>query len=324
MTTEQFHLSRLQVINWGVFDGYHSIPFSAGGALIAGASGSGKSSLLDAISLGFLPFNRRNFNASGDNTAAGSSAGRRTVDKYVRGAWGQRSDGGTSRVMYLRGEGTAWSAVAVTYTSDTGRTVTGLVLKWLTGESRNDSSSRFVLGDGDLDIEDVCNRWAAGRFDAKVFNDDWRFTTKVESQYLAQLYATIGIRASDAAQQLLGKAKSLKSVGGLEQFVREFMLDEPDSLARLPEALKQIDPSSRPANCWPSRRRSARSSATSRPSSSATPPSPPTSASSTSSTRRWCARSPTTSASPSARRRSRRSTAPSRSWRTSTRTSPAA
>ena len=240
--TEQFHLSRLQVINWGVFDGYHSIPFSSGGALIAGASGSGKSSLLDAISLGFLPFNRRNFNASGDNTAAGSSAGRRTVDKYVRGAWGQRSDGGTSRVMYLRGDGTAWSAVAVTYASDSGRTVTGLVLKWLTGESRNDSSSRFVLGDGDLDIEDICNRWAAGRFDAGVFKEDWRFSTKVESQYLAQLYATIGIRASDAAQQLLGKAKSLKSVGGLEQFVREFMLDEPDSLARLPEALKQIDP----------------------------------------------------------------------------------
>jgi uncharacterized protein YPO0396 len=240
---EQFHLSRLQVINWGVFDGYHSISFSEGGALIAGASGSGKSSLLDAISLGFLPFNRRNFNASGDNSAAGSSAGRRTVDKYVRGAWGQRSEAGSSRVMYLRGDGTAWSAVAVTYTSNTGRTVTGLVLKWLTGESRSDSSSRFVLADGDRDIEGVCNRWASGRFDTGVFkDDDWRFSTKVESQYLAQLYATIGIRASDAAQQLLGKAKSLKSVGGLEQFVREFMLDEPDSLTRLPEALKQIDP----------------------------------------------------------------------------------
>lgn len=271
--SEQFHLSRLQIINWGVFDGYHSIPFSAGGSLVAGASGSGKSSLLDAISLGFLPFNRRNFNASGDNTAAGSSAGRRTVDKYVRGAWGQRSDGGSSQVMYLRGDGTTWSAVAVTYTSNTGRVITGLVLKWLTGESRSDSSSRFVIGDGDLDIEDSCNRWAAGRFDAGAFRDlrgersdgkdlrrersdgkdtrgersdqrnsGWRFTTKVESQYLAQLYASIGIRASDAAQQLLGKAKSLKSVGGLEQFVRDFMLDEPDSVARLPEALKQIDP----------------------------------------------------------------------------------
>jgi len=241
-TSEQFRLSRLQIINWGVFDGYHSIPFSAGGSLVAGASGSGKSSLLDAISLGFLPFNRRNFNASGDNTAAGSSAGRRTVDKYVRGAWGQRSEAGSSQVMYLRGDGTTWSAIAVTYTSNTGRTITGLVLKWLTGESRSDSSSRFVIGDGDLDIEDACNRWAAGRFDTGVFKEHWRFTTKVESQYLAQLYASIGIRASDAAQQLLGKAKSLKSVGGLEQFVREFMLDEPDSMARLPEALKQIDP----------------------------------------------------------------------------------
>ncbi|MDT5213975.1 MAG: hypothetical protein QOK18_2214, partial [Mycobacterium sp.] len=102
---EQFHLSRLQVVNWGVFDGYHTIPFGEGGALIAGASGSGKSSLLDAISLGFLPFNRRNFNASGDNSAAGSNAGRRTVDKYVRGAWGQRSEAGASKVMYLRGDG---------------------------------------------------------------------------------------------------------------------------------------------------------------------------------------------------------------------------
>jgi uncharacterized protein YPO0396 len=240
--SEQFHLSRLQVINWGVFDGYHSIPFNEGGALIAGASGSGKSSLLDAISLGFLPFNRRNFNASGDNSAAGSNAGRRTVDKYVRGAWGQRSEAGASKVMYLRGDGTAWSAVAVTYTSNTGRSVTGLVLKWLTGESRSDSSSRFVLADGDRDVEGVCNRWASSRFDGNVFKDDWRFSTKVESQYLAQLYATIGIRASDAAQQLLGKAKSLKSVGGLEQFVREFMLDEPSSLTRLPDALKQIDP----------------------------------------------------------------------------------
>lgn len=249
---EQFHLSRLQVINWGVFDGYHTIPFSEGGALIAGASGSGKSSLLDAISLGFLPFNRRNFNASGDNSAAGSNAGRRTVDKYVRGAWGQRSEAGASKVMYLRGDGTAWSAVAVTYTSNTGRSITGLVLKWLTGDSRSDSSSRFVLADGDRDIEEACNRWASSRFDGSVFkvrgersdaeNSDWRFSTRVESQYLAQLYATIGIRASDAAQQLLGKAKSLKSVGGLEQFVREFMLDEPSSLTRLPDALKQIDP----------------------------------------------------------------------------------
>ncbi|MGV7423249.1 hypothetical protein PJK45_30090, partial [Mycobacterium kansasii] len=34
----------------------------------------------------------------------------------------------------------------------------------------------------------------------------------------------------------------LKSVGGLEQFVREYMLDEPESMAAISEALGQITP----------------------------------------------------------------------------------
>lgn len=240
--TNQFYLSRLQVINWGVFDGYHSIPFSPQGTLITGSSGSGKSSLLDAISLAFLPSHRRNFNASGDTTAAGSGTGKRTVDKYVRGAWGERREGTSRQIMYLRGTGPAWSAVAVTYADRTGRAVTGLVLKWLAAEKTSDPGSRYYLVDADRDIFGLCNRWAANGYDAAVFREDGWTGGRSESQYLAQLYAIIGIRASEAAQQLLGKAKSLKSVGGLEQFVREFMLDEPASLAGVDEALDQINP----------------------------------------------------------------------------------
>jgi uncharacterized protein YPO0396 len=241
---DQFYLSRLQVINWGVFDGYHSIPFSPSGSLITGASGSGKSSLLDAISLAFLPNHRRNFNASGDHTASGSAAGKRTVAKYMLGAWGERSDGGNgSQAMYLRGgDGPAWSAVAVTYRSLSGQEITGLVLKWFVSGATSDPQSRYALAEGDRDIYDLCNHWITADYDIGVLRDaGWR-TTKVEHNYLTQLYATIGIRESAAAQQLLGKAKSLKSVGGLEQFVREYMLDEPDSVTRVPEALKQIDP----------------------------------------------------------------------------------
>ena len=269
---EQFHLSRLQVINWGVFDGYHSIPFSEGGALIAGASGSGKSSLLDAISLGFLPFNRRNFNASGDNSAAGSSAGRRTVDKYVRGAWGQRSDGGASKVMYLRGDGTAWSAVAVTYTSNTGRTVTGLVLKWLTGESRSDSSSRFVLADGDRDIEDVCNRWAVGPFRRG----------RLQGRRLAVLHQGgvavprpavrdhrhPRLRRRPAAARQGQVAEKRWRTGTVRPRVHARRARQPDPAARGAQADRP--PGRRARAAWPSRSASARSSATSRRSSSAT------------------------------------------------------
>ena len=126
---DQYRLSRLQVINWGVFDNYHSIDFAPKGTLIAGRSGSGKSTLLAAISLGFLPSKRRNFNASSD-------IGQRTVDKYIRGQWGERRAGTDERVlMYLRGDGAAWSAVALTYTSTSGKNVTGLVLKRLAADN---------------------------------------------------------------------------------------------------------------------------------------------------------------------------------------------
>ena len=241
---DQYHLSRLQLINWGVFDGYHSIPFSAGGSLITGSSGSGKSSLLDAISLAFLPDHRRNFNASGDATAAGSSSGRRTVGKYIRGAWGERRSGagGQREIMYLRGSGPAWAAIAVTYTSTSGEAITGLVLKWLAAGKMTDASSTYFIHDGDIDIVDVCNEWARANHNSAIFRDlGWRGGPG-EGKYLSSLYSLIGIRGSDAAQQLLGKAKSLKSVGGLAQFVREFMLDEPSSIVGITDALEQIDP----------------------------------------------------------------------------------
>ncbi|MDH3018390.1 ATP-binding protein [Gordonia alkanivorans] len=244
MSVDQYHLSRLQLINWGVFDGYHSIPFSSNGSLITGSSGSGKSSLLDAISLAFLPDHRRNFNASGDATAAGSSSGKRTVGKYVRGAWGERRDGTNAHreIMYLRGTGPAWAAIAVTYTSTSGTAITGLVLKWLAAGKMTDAHSSYFIYDGDADIVDACNEWAAANYNSAKFRDrGWRGGPG-EGKYLSTLYSLIGIRGSDAAQQLLGKAKSLKSVGGLAQFVREFMLDAPTSIVGIADALEQIDP----------------------------------------------------------------------------------
>jgi uncharacterized protein YPO0396 len=239
----QFWLSRLQVINWGVFDNYHDIRFSRRGTLITGSSGSGKSSLLDAISLAFLSSARRNFNASSDVTAAGSSIGRRTVDKYVRGLWGElQNPGERPKQMFLRGKGATWSAVAVTYTGTDSTVITGLVLKWLAAGADTDAASFYFLIDQDADIRELCNEWVAKGHARAVFeNAGWKGKPH-ENWYLDRLYATIGIQGSTAALHLLGKAKSLKSVGGLEQFVREYMLDEPESLTGIHDALNQITP----------------------------------------------------------------------------------
>ena len=240
----QFWLSRLQVINWGVFDNYHDIRFSRRGTLITGASGSGKSSLLDAISLAFLSSARRNFNASSDVTAAGSSIGRRTVDKYVRGLWGElQNPGERPQQMFLRGKGATWSAVAVTYTGTDGTVITGLVLKWLAAGADTDAASFYFLIDEDADIRELCNEWVAERtMPGQCSKTPDGKESPHENWYLDRLYATIGIQGSTAALHLLGKAKSLKSVGGLEQFVREYMLDEPESLTGIHDALNQITP----------------------------------------------------------------------------------
>ena len=234
---EQFHLSRLQVINWGVFDGYHSIPFSSGGALIAGASGSGKSSLLDAISLA----SRRSphFNASGDNTARIPAAAPSTNTCAAPGANVRRRH--QPRDVPARRRHRVVD-VAVTYASDSGRTVTGLV----PGGHRR-IPQRLVepvrARRRRPHIEDVCSRWAAAASTPACSRKTGGFP-QVGSHYLAQ---PIGIRAPTPPSSCSGKAVAEKRWRP-EQFVREFMLDEPDSPTGRAKALKQIDPLVEPAN----------------------------------------------------------------------------
>ena len=60
----QYRISRIQLINWGTFHGYFSIPVARKGFLITGGSGSGKSTLLDAMSAVLVPQNHVKFNAA--------------------------------------------------------------------------------------------------------------------------------------------------------------------------------------------------------------------------------------------------------------------
>ncbi|GAB1813637.1 ATP-binding protein [Mycobacterium sp. MUNTM1] len=241
----QHWLSRMQVINWGVFDGYHDIPYTRTGTLLTGSSGAGKSSLLDALSVAFLSQRRRNFNASSDKSGGHApQSSQRSVDKYIRGMVGDvQNPGERVRKKFLRPDGAAWSAIAVTYSGSTGSVITGLVLKWLQAGQESNASSLYAIINADVDIKDACDAWAVSGFSKSVFEKaGWQCRRKDEGWYLDTLYGAIGLTGASAALDLLGKAKSLKSVGGLEDFVREYMLDEPESLKELNTALEQINP----------------------------------------------------------------------------------
>lgn len=241
----QHWLSRMQVINWGVFDGYHDIRFTRRGTLLTGSSGAGKSSLLDALSVAFLSQRRRNFNASSDKSSGPApAASQRSVDKYIRGMVGDiQNPGERAQKKFLRPDKAAWSAIAVTYSGTDGSVITGLVLKWLQAGQESNASSFYAITRGDADIKEICDKWAKAAFSKSVFEQaGWQGRRKDEGWYLETLYRAIGLTGASAALDLLGKAKSLKSVGGLEDFVREYMLDEPESLKELNVALEQIDP----------------------------------------------------------------------------------
>lgn len=241
----QFRLVRLQVVNWGTFRGFKDFPVDERGVLFTGPSGSGKSSLLDALSAVLLPTHDQQFNASADLTARGAKQATRTMADYVRGAWSETHDeNDQSQKRYLRGGRATWSAVAATYADGMGATVTAVVIKWFTGSETDSSSLRTLhrIHSGHFALTDL-DEWAARGFDTRWLRATHGATDpQSQEQYLRELTKRIGLGDSRIALSLLGKAKALKNVGDLNAFIGNNMLDEPDTFRAAHKMLAAFTP----------------------------------------------------------------------------------
>lgn len=237
----QFRLTRLQVVNWGTFAGYKDLRVDERGVLFTGPSGSGKSSLMDAHSVVLLPTHDQRFNASADLTARGSKQATRSVADYVRGAWSETNDEHEqSQVRYLRAGKSTWSAIAATYSDGLGSTTTAVVVKWFPGAETDGGSLKTMhqLHRGDFDLRNM-EQWAERGYNLTWFKSTYPDTYR-ESQaaYMRELGKRIGLGSSKTALALLGKAKAMKNVGDLNLFIRENMLDLPETFSA---AQKMVD-----------------------------------------------------------------------------------
>ena len=95
-----FRLQRLEVYNWGTFDGrVWTLRADGRNALLTGDIGSGKWTLVDAVTTLLVPAHRVAY-----NKAAGADARERSLRSYVLGHYkAARSDfGGAGRPVALR------------------------------------------------------------------------------------------------------------------------------------------------------------------------------------------------------------------------------
>jgi uncharacterized protein YPO0396 len=242
----QVRLARLQVVNWGTFCGYKDLPISRQGVLFTGPSGSGKSSLMDAHSAVLLPTVDQRFNASADLTARGAKQSTRSAAAYVRGAWSETSDEfDQAQVRYLRAGKPTWSAIGATYDDGLGQLLTAIVVKWFPGTDTDGASLRtmYHLHDGEL-VLTVLNEWAERDFDTAWFKRAYPPVCRTPDQtnYLRELRARVRLGESHHALALLGKAKAMKNVGDLNLFIRDNMLDEPETFAAAERMLGLFQP----------------------------------------------------------------------------------
>jgi uncharacterized protein YPO0396 len=224
---DQFRMRRLQVFHWGTFTGLHDIPIAERGFLFVGPSGAGKTTLLDAFSALLTPPRWTDFNAAARE--ADRTGRDRNLVSYIRGAWAEQKDdeSGEIATRYLR-TGTTWSALALTFANSAGNTVVLVQLFWLRGAANGASDVRrhYLIFERPFDLHELRDFDLDVRKLKRAYPDV--FAREDFHPYCERFMRLFGIE-SELALKLLHKTQSAKNLGDLNSFLRDFMLDRPET-----------------------------------------------------------------------------------------------
>jgi len=237
----QMRLSRLQLHNWGTFEGGHDLPVPRGGLLLTGESGSGKSSVLDAITAVLIRPGEARFNAAAQDGPVGDRD--RSPMSYVRGAYRKHADAETGEVRpgYLR-PGPTVSGIALTFEDAAGKVVTALRVLHVAGRSAASADLRtaFLLFDRAVELSEVLELSRSGI-------DRRRLKRGLSPLVASETYTKFGVQlrratgiGSEAAQRLLHRTQSAKSLTSLDNLLRDFMLDRPETFDLAEQAVEHF------------------------------------------------------------------------------------
>lgn len=247
----QWRITSLQLVNWGGFGGHHVVPLHSETTLLTGASGVGKSSLLDAWTTLMMPSDTR-LNGASNDVAPGRarSAGQRSPLSYLRGVVDQAEDraGGGARQVTLRGsDEDTWGAVAATFVDDRQRRFTVLRIFYVPRRATRTSDvlTRLATVEGELDLSDlqqaVGSRFAPRELRALFPRLQCHETYAV---FAARLHARLGIGANgdgDKALRLLARIQASQPVRSVDELYKEMVLERPATYAAADRAVEHFD-----------------------------------------------------------------------------------
>jgi uncharacterized protein YPO0396 len=237
-TLSGFRLARLEVFNWGTFDGrVWTLQLDGKNGLLTGDIGSGKSTLVDAITTLLVPAQRIAY-----NKAAGADNKERSLRSYVLGYYkSERNEStGTAKPVPLRDHNNYSVILGVFHNAGYDQTVTLAQVFWM--KDAHGQPARFFVGaERDLsiatdfanfgsDIAQLRKKLRAGGADV---NDSF-------PPYAAWFRRRFGIE-NDQALELFHQTVSMKSVGNLTDFVRSHMLEPFDVAPRIQALIGHFD-----------------------------------------------------------------------------------
>ncbi|WP_458041990.1 MULTISPECIES: ATP-binding protein [Bacteria] len=225
-----YRLQRIEVFNWGTFDKHvWSTHPNGQTSLLTGDIGSGKSTLVDAITTLLLPANRIAY-----NKAAGADVKERSLRSYVEGHYkSERNEAsGASRPVGLRDQ-TSYSVILGVFTNEGyGESVS--IAQVFHQKDRVGQPDRFFVTASealsiDPDFTDFGSDLKALRARLRTRGADVDTTFP---DYHRRVRRLLGIR-SEQAMELFHQTVSMKSVGNLNDFVRDHMLEPVDAQSRV-------------------------------------------------------------------------------------------
>jgi uncharacterized protein YPO0396 len=214
-----YRLSKLEIYNWGTFDGaVHSVHPDGKTTLLIGENGSGKSTVIDALLTLLVRPQTRNY-----NVAAGATKNERDERSYIRGAYDRTvSESGKPQIQYLRSsQGHYTTLLAVFHNQPKKSSFTVCQVLYLNSDNTVEKIYAFKESEGGI-AEDL-GGFTSGTAISKTLRERGYQTTGSYTQYLGWIQRQTGFR--NKAMSVFNQTVAVKDVQRLDLFIQQHMLE---------------------------------------------------------------------------------------------------